>query len=684
MIEVEETESGLRVWDSANSEVFIETVGWEKMEYSSEILRADHELRGKLRKLICPADIFSVEDVDGGNWETYGARAGRVSLQSSNYLIQIHSSVVIYVHFDGCGYIKTNGSENNLVISLSEQNIVEIGFRSRFRQPSEVLKIPDTPKGIAYYLTQSPKCFELNSPDKSFPSLRNHPPEVELVNGPLNNLEEDIDHLNDIHFHVPDRFEEVFVLSPLSHYLQANIHIEPRDHIKLSIPQFDFSIQFSNQQLPENELNRLLRKVFMLDCMVRDFGQYKTNLVERDLLEEIDLHGSDLYEESPESRLYEYLNSDFDSIEHQLPKWHLSMYIEPVSDSISALPYVLDRLATVYLPRSKKITEQEILEASLGKSTRSSSNRHETLTENFTQPELDSANSHGWLSNEIPFDAFKASCKSFENRFKYQQHVDDNPISVVVIINEHKMQQEFTSVYNIFSKRSDNANLNLEIHKKPRRKSLKDLMENSNIDFLHYIGHCDPEGLRCADGNLSMNSLGSCKVQTFFLNACGSVNEGMKLIEKGSVVGAVTLRPVLDQPAANVGSKFARLIINGFSFTNGLELAGREILMKKFYNVVGDGTHRLTNGRDPFPILLEVNRVDGELFKVASKLNSPQIAGSSYQPKLKGKEKFRLLGNETVDILSREELLEFLKESNSPVIYEDNLVWTDDVVERLE
>lgn len=685
MIEVEETPNGLRVWDSGNNELFIGTVDWNSLGNSSNIERVDSSISGSVSKLIFPADGFSIKDQSEDNWVSYGSRINDVSLESSEYKVQIHSSIVTYVLFESLAKIQMIGEENKLIISFPGKSEIEIGFRARFRTPTTRVNIPETPKGLAQALMIISDSFETHSADRSYPSMRNHPPQIEVKEDDENKLKfREPDHLRNILIKVPNSFEQIFVISPLAYYLQAKLKISDRETVEISLPDHKFSKQFSNQPHLEKESNDMLRRVFMLDCLVREFGEYPTNLVENKLIHDIGINGNYLYHAKPETRLFEYLNTDFKRIEDKLPKWHLSMYIDPNPSSVGILPFLLHRLSAIYTPKSENISNQEILKASLDKTQRSSTFASNNLLKRIKKPILEDGRAHGWLSDDIPFNAFKATTTSFKNGLEYHQNVGDRRKSIGVVINEHEMEEEFSEVNKIYGKSgSEHNSISLQIYEKLNKHKLKKIIEDEDLDFLHYIGHCDVDGLRCPDGNLSLNSIQGSKVRTFLLNACGSYEEGLRLIKKGSIAGVVTLTPVLDEPAAKVGTTFARMVINGFSFFKALELARKQILMHKYYTIVGDGTYRLTNGKDPFPILLKINRLNDNNFELRSKIDSPQIAGASYQPKLKGKREFRLIGNETIDILSRSELIDFLEESNSPAIFEDDLLWTDDVIERL-
>lgn len=683
MIEVEETESGLHVWDAAKNELSIELIDWEWVGESDEIDRADVELKGCARKLIFPAECFSVNDLESGNWSSYGGRLDDLTLDSGEYVIQIHASIMIYLRFSDTLRIRGISGASQISFEFPCVNQIEIGFRSQFRIPSDKLRISKRPSELAWAISQMSKSMETSSPDRSFPSLREHPPLIEFSKDSKNRREEENIQENNIIFKTPNCYEELFVVAPLAYYLQAEIRVEQRDSVLLTLPTEGFEYEFSQQPKLELEANSMLRKVFMLDCLVRDFGEYHIEIIERKLLEEIGLDGRSLYKQTPEARLVRYLESPFEKIDDKLPDWHLSMNVDPEPSSIETLPYLLDQLSAIYTPKVEILSSQGILEESLMDSLRTSTPENVEINQFLQKAIPNEAAIRGWLSDKVPFDVFISSTQCYQNRHKYERNAGDRTKSIVVILNEQEMAEEFHQVYEIFSDESSHATINLSIQKKVGRDSLKSIVENEQIDFLHYIGHCDPEGLRCPDGNLSFIDIEESNVQTFFLNACGSIKEGLTLVEKGSVVGAVTLRQVLNDDAAKVGAAFARLVINGFEFAKSLELARKQILMSKFYSIIGDGTHRITDGDDPFPSLLEIIPTGNGEFKLVSRMNSPRSAGSCFQPKLDGKGQFRLTGNEWEEIIGYSELIDFLQRANSPVKYEGELYWSNEIHEKL-
>jgi hypothetical protein len=168
----------------------------------------------------------------------------------------------------------------------------------------------------------------------------------------------------------------------------------------------------------------------------------------------------------------------------------------------------------------------------------------------------------------------------------------------------------------------------------------------------------------------------------FFLNACGSFEQGVELVEQGSVAGAVTFNKVLDSQAARVGTTFARLLIHGFSIEHALQLARRRIMMGKDYTVVGDGTHALTQSDNVTPSSVVLDPLGPDSFSVEYDVYSPEFFGSSYRCRGFGDDEHRLLGNATEVRLTAAELADFLETADTAVIFDGDIHWSSDLVDQ--
>jgi hypothetical protein len=137
----------------------------------------------------------------------------------------------------------------------------------------------------------------------------------------------------------------------------------------------------------------------------------------------------------------------------------------------------------------------------------------------------------------------------------------------------------------------------------------------------------------------------------------------------------VTLRGVLDEQAATVGTAFARLVMHGFSIERAMQLARRRVLMSQDYAVVGDGTAALLPvPGEPGVIYLEER---GDRYAVSVERVS---VGQ------RGRHGGLSVGNRSMDIehlLPENQLKPFLESTSLPVIFAGRFHWSSDLVDAL-
>lgn len=163
------------------------------------------------------------------------------------------------------------------------------------------------------------------------------------------------------------------------------------------------------------------------------------------------------------------------------------------------------------------------------------------------------------------------------------------------------------------------------------------------------------------------------------LNACDSSEQGLSLLDAGSVGGVVTVGDILNDHAATVGSSLARLLLRGFEISRATRLARRRILMGADDVVVGDGTYR---GHEPSkePTVLRVVRA-GDRFHLRSRGVATDRTGHAVDGPLPVPP--TLNGDEAARSCDREELLDLLRTVSLPVIFEDDLYWSSGLAEEL-
>jgi hypothetical protein len=416
---------------------------------------------------------------------------------------------------------------------------------------------------------------------------------------------------------------------------------------------------------------RLLRHVFFFDTLVRDVDRPRGGPTAA----EFGLDPSRVRELTPAARLARYFQVQGD-LDAALPEWHVSTYVAPDERNVSTLPYLLDAMSLVYLPESSELRGTELLERTLDDFYRSESEVPSGESMNVVSPELQAGRVHAWLAPGAPIDAFKTTRQAYRNRGRYRDR--STPLSVSVVLNDDAMAAEHQAVSDIYRDRAADLPLSVTVEEHLTREELADTFA-APTDFVHYIGHCDERGLKCADGHLATDSLGEVRTRTFFLNACGSYHEGLSLVESGAVGGAVTLTKVLDRQAATVGTAFARLLVNGFGLEPAMQLSRRRIMMGKDYVVVGDGAYTLapSTGTPMVGWLSET----AEGYQLTCESLSGRHNGTTFEPPF-GDEAV-LHGHSARATLDRDALRRVLGDASLPVVFEDEFHWSDDLAAEL-
>ncbi len=730
MIEWERTGSTLRVTDSASAELAVRGVDQVSACSTSFPRPIDDTLAVSTSELSLPHAVVYAFSLTSDTRYELDPNGGTLTLPPDEYVIDIDAEIKTYVRLNGRATLTQTDGFESITLSLPEQTRVILGFRSRNELPVGTITVPDHPDAIAEAITHLGTAHRTDTPDRTYPTLRGHPPLLEAgdtLEIPAHLQTECPD--TGIELVVPPAYEALYSTAPLAYYLQASVQTDSRlEHARLRLADFDTETRLAPLPTLEDDVAQLLRKTFFLDCLVRNVGPYGTTLSELKLVDALGLESEQLYEATPQERLAAYLEIPHEAIEHRLPEWHLATYVTPAYDRLETLPFLLDRMSLIYQPgrpnsRGRNSSNGHSMISIAGschrptattitrfrvdaspRVTRTSSRRGQDHTEpavtdristrasagdvasvEVVKPELHHGRTHGWLADGVPIDVFKSDPVAYRNRLAAL--ADDSnssaPMSIHVVLNDPEMAGEHEAVAEIYRRRAEDRSIDVTVDESLRTADLARVFER-NHDFVHYIGHCETDGLRCPDGNLAVSSLERCRAQTFFLNACGSFYEGQTLIEKGSVAGAVTFTKVLNDHALKVGSSFATFLAHGFSIERAMSLARSRIMMGKDYAVVGDGTHSLTDGEHQQPTTLTLEPVPDDdsdtavpnQFLVTFDCYSTQTTGTYYVPHTDENELATLCGNESNFLLERDEVATLLEECDAAVIYNGDVYWS--------
>jgi len=671
MIEWEATDDGLRVADAEAVELLVRSETLSVEGPGSGVGRpVDVAVAVTARELRFPNSVVHALSLGHDRRQELDPAGNPLELSRAEYLLDVDAGIKTYLRFAGEATVERSDDFEHVVVSFPDRRRAVLGFRSRHELPAGRIVTPPEPAALASALTKLASALKTTGPDRSYPTLRGHPPLLAVGEEP--SVPAGIDAEcpeTGIEIVVEPTLERLFVVAPLAYYLGATVRVGDHGPF-VRAPEMAVERPIEPDAF-DREVARLLRRCFFLDSLVRNAGPYGTELAELSMLDALELDPEELYRASPPERLAAYLEVPHAAVEHRLPDWHLATYVDPEPTTVEAVPFLLDRMSLIFPARTTELEGRELIERSLADFYRPGAG--EVASVDIVKPELREGRLHGWLAGGVPIDVFNASPTAYHNRLeRLRRHRES--ISIRVVVNDPEMGPEGEDVTETFHGRAEELPIELTVEEGLSTAELARALEDEN-EFLHFVGHCEVGGLRCPDGTLATSSLDRCGAETFFLNACGSFYEGRELIERGGVAGAVTVATVLDEHAVTVGTTFARLLVYGFSVERALGLARRRIMMGKDYTVVGDGTHSLTGD---LPTTVRLERFEGG-FGLTLDCFSAGEAGRYYVPHVEGNHHSFLCGTESTFVVDRTALSEFLREIDAPVIYDGDLYWSTEL-----
>lgn len=529
------------------------------------------------------------------------------------------------------------------------------------------ITVPETPAGVATAVSYSSVAHATLGPERSHPTRRGRPPRITFGPREVPATLQQARHDTDITFVLPAAYEPLFVAAPLAYYLGARIELDAGGAPRLTAPAADVDVTFERDQSFADDVARLLQRCFFLDTLVRDIpGDHLANREE--LCTALDLDPAQLRCTSPAERLGAYLTVD--GVETHRPDWHLTTYLDPIPLQARSLPHLLEVLSLIYPAEATELDGRERLRRSLDDFYRAGAN---VAAVDVVSPSLRAGKLHGWLAQGTPIDAYKASHTGFEHGHRHRNRLGQDRTGAVVV-NDEAMGTERT-VAAIYQDDAPDQSLDVSVYENLRTDDLAAVFRKPHA-LVHFVGHCEVDGLECPDGMLDVAELSDVKTHTFFLNACGSYHQGRALVEAGSTAGAVTLAAVLDDQAATVGTTFARLVAAGFPAAHAVDLARSRILMGKDYAVVGDGTARAVEPDRPPAVLSVADGEDGQYHVTYESVDPRNPGGSHADPFETGA---RLTGDAIRKTMDAPQLLAFVDGRTLPVLYGEQFLWAEDL-----
>lgn len=597
------------------------------------------------------------------------------SFSSGDYILEVCCPIKSYIEVSSAFDVVSDGDTISIVFDRETE--ISIGARSAHERPQGTLRTTDQPEDMMQVISSFGSALKTTSPERTFPTLRGHPPEIELADDV--SIPEGIEPPDTgITLELRPEFEQIFSAATLAYFLGASL--VPGDDPRLKTEGgFEYPLEDVNDL--ETSIERVLKQTFLLDCITRTEGLYKVDLKEREDLEPLLTYSlADTYHEPLAKRIERYLQIPFSVIEDSIPQWGISAHMLPTPSSVEILPYLVDDLAIVHVHAPNSIERPQI-SASISEGmkrgeagfTRSSSDALSPQTD-FVKPPKANSVEQIWVGDGTPIGASKAIPQAYRNRLGRTPATSD--IDITVICNDDAMNEEENLINEVYGSRDD-LEFDLSLHRNLSKSELADILQQ-RTDFLHYIGHIDDVGFECRDGKLDIERVDEVGVSAFLLNACQSYTQGRHLIEGGAIGGIVTLSEVINAGAMRMGGTLARLLNIGFPLYAALDIAKTESLMGARYIVVGDGRVSLTQPTS-IPHLIEIDGRANNFpsFAYMTYPTSRIDLGSMTTPQIQTYSKYALVSQRIDDIdLSRDEMLEFLHMEDMPVRLDGDLEWS--------
>ena len=599
--------------------------------------------------------------------------------EDGTYFVEIDGAVKLYLRVQGP--VTVSAGPKQRLIELDGVGEIRLGARSYHERPAATVTTTGDPVDLMRAVSQLSSALKTTTPDRSYPSLRGHPPEIEL--GDRLDIPAVVEPPETgVRIEVPPSIESVFPVASLAYYLGAEVvpGIEPR----IVADGFDHPLESPGVGF-EQSVARALKRTLFLDCVTRSESSQGPTLHERTMLaEEVSIPFGELFEASPGERLSAYFEVPYGSIEPLLPRWKLTAHVKPGAAHASVLPFLVDDLAVIRTPSATTTTASNVEGAAVDAYMRSDGGVPAGLSSQDTpRPVVEPAETdsieQAWVGEETPIGASKAMLEAYRNRVAREPR--EGNIDVVLVCNDEEMNDELDSVEGTYGSREE-VPFDVTTYRDLTPDRLALVLE-SDIDFFHYVGHIDEGGFECKGGALDVTSVSNVGVDSFFLNACSSYDQGVELIRKGAIGGVVTLNDVINTGALRVGRTMAGLLNCGFPLRPALDIASDESIVGSQYIVVGDGNVDIAHAEGLVPELVDLREHEEDGMWTVDIITYPTShlsVGSITNADVDSQDRDFLLGTRHMGFeVSSERLRQSYGMIIVPVRVDGRLTWSDQV-----
>ncbi len=644
-----------------------------------------------------------VRDLDGNVVAECDPNDGAVEVPAGSYILEFSSlPMKLYGRVDDVGFHAVPGEES-LDLIFDPDTEIRVGARSFHSQPGRSLTTTSGPADLMEAVSLFGNAMKTWAPERTFPTLRGHPPLLELADDP---------DLPDgaappetgIRLTVPKAHEWLYPAVPLAYWLGATVepgepalHVDGWTYPLGTAGGYDAD---TDRRAFEQHLKDVLQFTFQFDCAARGFYDAELDVERRIEASELPLDLDRLADAPLAERVRRYLEvgDPLERLEAAVgrPDWRLTADVEPEPRRATTTPFLARDLAVVRCPSERTIAEatQEASKRNVftrsdpgaaragSVTTRSSSSTdsspeatpHERVLD---LPEADSM-SQAWVGDGFAVGAAKATTKSYLQRLEKRAE-GNSRIGIDVVVNDAEMAEE-ADVSDIYGTR-EHLEFDIDLHRGLTTSELAAVFER-DTDFVHYIGHVDPEGFNCADGHLDAGQVGEVGADTFVLNACSSYEQGQRLVDSGAIAGVVTLNDVISSMATKIGRTIARLLNCGFPMGSAANIIQDTMFTGGHYGVVGDSNASLVQSIKGTPNIKRISVRNDDEFEIRVEVFASwnYDIGTMQTVYLDAcNRRYTVPGNYGPWSVDESSLVSFLNEEEFPIIAGEEFYWPNEI-----
>lgn len=596
MIDIELSDDQLTVTEQIRAVEYSFTIGPFRTEISPVDEANQHDL-------VDSSVIFETNYIQFLKTQTCNVYAGEdlvatatdgdaFDLDEGDYLIKVDASGGLKLYLTVDSAVRFHSKEENSFLKFEGTTEVQFGVRSLHTAPAGTITTPPNLEDAAEAVEYLSSGHKTDSPGRSFPTNRGHPPRIEIgdtfaVDSQLSKC------LSDIEIEIPATWEALYAASPLVHYLSASLTIDTEatgltlragsvedvstesafvtDPAETDLPS---SLPSSKNQWASN----ILQHIFSLDCAMRAGGRFQEPTFATDtIVSRLEDAGFDpdideLYDLPITDRVAQYLKYP-PEVTDGITDWHYTALVPAEPEYLESVPVFSNRLAKIHAQPPTSATDSSHLD-SVPTNYR---NRDSTTIE--------------WYGDDSPTGGFSGQLTSCRRRLDLAdttsvarpEDTDTTPVEITVVCNEKGMESEMKDLY------QESGWLSVDITKRTQtsRDELRTIIEEG-ADLLHFIGHITADGIHCRDGLLDVDTLEESNARVFFLNGCESFAQGELMVDAGSHGGLVTTDSVRNTAAIQFGQSAAKLLNRGFSLGATLHVLHTHLSDLNTYTGIGD------------------------------------------------------------------------------------------------